>query len=213
MNTPDSEQGSLRSFRFLLLVLLAGVLSTLLHELGHCICYWIQGIPAAMSLVKEYPLQDITATQYGIGSAGGPLANILQIVVAYWLHQRYRERRRVRSFLSALIFANTFYFILRSLEAVLKRKGGELESAANLVGLNYLYVVGLFGILTVTILYLWVSRNGIRITLKNGAFFLGLLFAYVFTLTAVHSFDRTFFWHRFPTVQIDDGRVYNQHRK
>ena len=212
METTDLKQGSLRNIRFLSHVLLAGILSILLHELGHCIFYWIQGIPAAMSLVKEYPLQDISATQYAIGSTGGPLSNILQIAVAYGLHERYKESWRARRWFSAFILANTFYFILRSLEALLKGKGGELESVASLIGVNYLYVVGLFGLLTITFLSLWISRNRIRISLKNGGFFLGLFFSYVFALSVIHALDRMILWHRFPTIQIDDGREYNSHR-
>lgn len=211
INTANSERKSLKNFRFFALILLVGMVSVLLHELGHCIFYWMQGIPAAMSLVKEFPLQDITATQYGIGSAGGPLSNTLQMIIAYWLHQKYKDNLKLRRLLSALIFANAFYFILRSLEAVLKNEGGELESAAQLMGLNYFYVVGLFAALTIVILYLWTVENQVQRSLKNGVFFLGLFFGFVFVLSIVHSLDRTLFWHLFPTIQIDDGRLYNEH--
>ena len=68
--------------KFLILVIVMGIISTSLHELGHCVFYWMQGIPASMSLVMEFPLVDITASQYGVGSAGGPLVNILLIVGA-----------------------------------------------------------------------------------------------------------------------------------
>jgi len=199
-------------FQFLMLVVAAGILSTLLHEFGHCVFYWLQGIPAGMSLVKEYPLIDITVHQYGIGSAGGPLVNIILIILSFLLVRRYKKRTRAWNFLSALIFANAFYFILRSLEALLKGKGGEIESAANLVGLNYLFIVALFFIITLTILILWIWRFEVRISIRNSGYFLLLFIAFVASLLVVHSIDRTLFWQRFPSIQIDDGRIYNETR-
>jgi len=65
-----------RRVTFPLLVFLAGIVTALFHEFGHCVFHWLQGIPAAMSLVKEYPLRDITAHEYAIGSVGGPLAGL-----------------------------------------------------------------------------------------------------------------------------------------
>jgi len=211
MTLHDSKKSLSRKIQFLVLVMIASIISILLHELGHCIFYWLQGIPAAMSLTKEFPLKDITVTQHAIGCAGGPLANIFQIVIAYWLYQRDKVNPRIKKFLAALILANAFYFIVISLSVLLKRSGGELEDAANLVGLSYLYVVGLFAILTCTILYLWVTRNGIKTSVKNGACFLVLLIAYFAMLIGLWSIDSELFWHKFPTIQIDDGRLYNEH--
>lgn len=197
-------------FQFLMLVVAAGILSTLLHEFGHCVFYWIQGIPAAMSLVKEYPLIDITAHQYGIGSAGGPLVNIILIILSFLLVRKYKKRTPTWNFLSALIFANAFYFMLRSLEALLKGEGGEIESAANLVGLNYFFIVALFFFITLTILTLWILKFGVRISIRNGGYFLLLFIAFVASILVVHSIDRNLFWQRFPAIQIDDGRIYNK---
>ncbi len=199
-------------FQFLMLVVAAGILSTLLHEFGHCVFYWLQGIPAGMSLVKEYPLIDITVHQYGIGSAGGPLVNIILIILSFLLVRSYKKRTRAWNFLSALIFANAFYFILRSLEALLKGEGGEIESAANLVGLNYHFIVALFFIITLTILILWIRRFEVRISIRTGGYFLLLFIAFVASLLIVHSIDRNLFWQRFPSIQIDNGRIYNKTR-
>ena len=63
-----------------------------MKELGHCVFYWMQGIPASMSLVMEFPLVDITASQYGVGSMGGPLVNILLIVGAYYMVRKYEKK-------------------------------------------------------------------------------------------------------------------------
>ena len=209
MGTPNPKQRSAQALQFAVLVLAAGIVTGLLHELGHCLFYWLQGIPAAMSFTKEFPLRDITAHQYAVGSSGGPLMNIFVIIGAYWLFQRYKENPRSANLLSALIVASAFYFILRGLLALLKRSGGELEDAAGLIGLNYLFVVGLFFVLTVTILYLWVTMSGIAVTLKKSVYFLGLFVAYLVMMVIVESIDRRLVWYEFPAIKIHDGRVYN----
>ncbi|HUU27113.1 MAG TPA: hypothetical protein VM123_04805 [archaeon] len=198
---------------FLFLVLIAGILSTLLHELGHCIFYWIQGIPAAMSLVKEYPLVDIIpANQYAIGSAGGPLVNIVLIIVSYIMIRKYEKHSRAWNYLSALILANSFYVIVRSLIALQHGEGEELEYAANLIGLNYLHVIGLFFLITIVILALWTNRFRIKASVKNGLSFVVFLIAYFLVLGLMQVVDQSLFWNKFSTIQIDDGRVYHQKR-
>jgi uncharacterized membrane protein len=213
MSATDRDgMGLLGSIRFLVLLLIAAIVSTLLHELGHCVLYWLQGIPAAMSLTKEYPLRDITAMQYSIGSVGGPLANVVQITAAIVLYRGYSSDRALRDPLSALILANVFYFILRALIAVLKRDGGELDSAAQLAGLDYRAVVALFVIITVVFLSLWMKASGTPLNLRNSLIFIGLLVFFVIVLGSLQSIDQKLFWNKFPTIQIDDGRVYNVHR-
>jgi hypothetical protein len=201
------------AIRFTLLVFAAAIVSALLHELGHCVFYWLQGIPAAMSLTKEYPLRDITAMQYAIGSVGGPFSNMVQIIVAVWLYQSGAFSRTRKQLLSAFIFANVFYFILRGLVALLKRQGGELDSAASLIGLDYRVVVAVFFCITLIVLYLWIKASKTRITLARSLAFVGLFFGYFAVMVGVQVFDEALFWHKFPTIQIDDGRVYNAHRE
>lgn len=199
-------------FKFLMLVVAAGIVSTLLHELGHCVFYWLQGIPAGMSLVKEYPLIDITAHQYGIGSAGGPLINIILILLSCLLLLRYKKRTKAWNLLSAFVLANAFYFIIRSLEALLKGEGGEIQSAAELVRLNYFFVVALFSIITLTVLILWICKFEIRMSIRNAGYFLLLFITFVTVISVIHAIDSNLFWQRFPAIKIDDGRVYNQIR-
>ncbi|MFC1614518.1 hypothetical protein ACFL5K_04410 [Gemmatimonadota bacterium] len=193
----------------LALVLPAGIISTLLHETGHCIFYWLQGVPSAVSLIKAYPLVDITATQHAVSCVGGPLVNILLTIVSYLLIRKHAKHSRGWSILSALIIANAFYFILRSLISVLKNNGGELEYAANLIDLNYYHVVGLFAIVTVMVLILWIKRFRIRASVVNAVTFSLFFIAYFFTIIFVQTVDRSLFWEKFPTVRIDDGRLYN----
>ena len=197
---------------FPLLVFLAGVVTALFHEFGHCVFYWLQGIPAAMSLVKEYPLRDITAHEYAIGSIGGPLASLLALTVSAGLLGRRATSQRAKPALSALVLASVFYFILRGLIAVLKRSGGELEDIAGLVGLDYRAVVVLYVIIVVCALFYYVKVAGVRVGLFATGSFLALFVGYVFVLASVETLDTSLFWKRFPAIQIDDGRTYNPHR-
>ncbi|MFC1650042.1 hypothetical protein ACFL2X_00580 [Candidatus Latescibacterota bacterium] len=196
--------------QFLMLIVAATIVSTLLHEFGHCLFYWIQGIPAGMSMVKEYPLIDITAHQYGVGSAGGAIANIIAIILSLIFVMKYKKRTREWMLLSAFIIGNAFYFIMRTLLAFLHGEGGELESAAQLVGLNYLYALVLFFSITVIILTIWVMKFDIKLSIRNAGYFFLLFILYFSTIVVAQTIDRTLFWHKFPAIQIDDGRMYNE---
>ncbi|MFC1539036.1 hypothetical protein ACFL6H_06415 [Candidatus Latescibacterota bacterium] len=199
-------------FHFLMLIVASTILTTFLHEFGHCLFYWLQGIPAGLSLVKEYPLVDITVRQYGIGSAGGPLANIISIILSFILVLRYKKKTLSWSILSSFILANAFYFIMRSLLAFLHGEGGEIEYAANLIGLNYLHAVVLFFSITIIILTLWIRKFEIRISIRNGGYFLLLFIVYFSTIVIAQTIDRSLFWHRFPTIRIGDEQLYNEIR-
>jgi len=200
----------LDSLRLLGLFLLLSLLSVLLHELGHCVFYWAQGIPAGMSLVKEYPLRDISELEYAIGSAGGPLSNILQLAVAvFWVH-RWRPDPPRRTWALAFVLANVCYFIVRSGIAVLSGDGGELTDAASLFGLDYRSAILLFLVLSAGAL-IWTTRAAhIRITPKVVLKLPGLLVLYFIFLVAVQTLDRALFWERFPTIEIGEDRLYNQ---
>lgn len=202
----------MKVLRFLALLALAAVVSTLLHELGHCVFYWIQGVPAGMSLTKEFPLRDISATQYALGSVGGPAASLGLLVLATALFRKYSVSGKLRDVFSALILANVYYVVLRSLIALLKGDGGELDSIAGLVGMDFRAVVGAFLIVTVICVYLWVRAGGPPPNVRNLAAFALLLIFYVFLVVGLESIDSSLFWRKFPTIEIDDGRTYNAPR-
>lgn len=199
-------------FKFLMLVPAAAIFSALFHEFGHCVFYWIQGIPAGMSFVKEYPLIDLTAYQYGIGSAGGSIFSVILVVLSFLIVKRCRKRSHTWNILSAIILANVCYFIMVGFLALLKGDGDELESVGNLIGLHYLFIIALFIFITLIILTLWIRRFEIRMTIRNGGYFLLLFVVYFASIIIVHSIDRNLFWQKFPAIQIDDGRIYNEHR-
>jgi hypothetical protein len=195
---------------FTLLVFAAGIVSALVHEFGHCLFYWIQGVPAAMSLVKEFPLRDITAREYAVGSAGGPFASAVLLGVSIWFFRKRADASGPRAVLSAFILANVFYFLLRGLISLLKRRGGELSDIAGLVGLGYGSSVILYGIISVGALYSWMRIGGVRLSFRAAGSFVGLLVGYMFVIGGVESVDRRLLWGKYPMVQIDDGRTYNE---
>ena len=186
-----------------------GIISTSLHELGHCVFYWMQGIPASMSLVMEFPLVDITASQYGVGSAGGPLVNILLIVGAYYMVRKYEKKSKRWRIYSALIIANSFYLIFRAILGLAKNDGGEIESAMNLVGLNFYVAAIMFIILAITILVLWVQRFNIKVSLGNFSYYTFLFISYLVIILVMEGIDAKYFWANYPTIQIEDVGIHN----
>ncbi|MHC5212190.1 MAG: hypothetical protein ACYTG2_15840 [Planctomycetota bacterium] len=199
-----------RFLTFALLLFLAAIASTLIHEFGHCLSYWAQGVPAGMSLVKEFPLRDITAREYALGTLGGPIASAALLVFSVFLYGRPGRPPEQRRILSALVLASVLYFILRGLIAVMKQRGGELTEIGGLVGLGYLPVVLVYAVLGIGGLCYWMKVGRVRPGVRTTGAFVGLLVGYLIVLVSLESLDQRLFWHRFPTVQIDDGRTYNE---
>jgi hypothetical protein len=102
-----------------------------------------------------------------------------------------------------------YYVVLRSLIALLKGEGGELDSIAGLVGLDFRAVVVVFLVVTVICIHVWIRAGGPRPNVRNSAAFLLLLFFFVFLVVGLESIDSSLFWGKFPTIEIDDGRTFN----
>ncbi len=195
--------------RFLLLFLSMAILSVLWHEWGHCLFYWVQGIPAAFSLTKEFPLRDITEHQYAIGAAGGPLMSLLLFVGSYLLILRSRYVGRKLTMLDAVFLATNCYLVLRALVALLKHQGGELDDAASLVGLGYRSVALLFLVLASVGLSLWMRKREIPFRARKVGAYLGLFLAFSVLVVGLAELDRTLLWSKFPTVRIEGRGWYN----
>jgi len=196
---------------FLMLVLISGIFSTLLHEFGHCIFYWIQKIPASMSLVMEYPLINITAKQYGIGSAGGPLVNIFLMLGAFYFAGKSEKKTKKWDIFSAVIIANSFYLIFRAILGIIKNDGGEIESVMNLFGLNFKVAAVLFIIIAITVLVFWIRMFSIRISLGNFSYYLFLFISYMVIIMVMEGIDTKYFWNNYPTIEIEDVGIHNPH--
>ncbi|MFH0992006.1 MAG: hypothetical protein V1799_18530 [bacterium] len=211
-HTEPFPPGFKKKTLFALLLLAAAIVSTIIHELGHCVAYWAQNIPAALSLTKEFPLQNITVREFAIGSAGGPAVTIIITIVSFRLYARAKKKNNGKQVFAALVLANIFYFFLRSLIAVRKKSGGELERAANLFGQDYLFTVLLFLGFALVILILCIGKERIKLSFINIAFFLILFIIYGIGMAGLEAVDRTLFWEKFPTIQVDNGYKYNEHK-
>ena len=198
--------------KFLLLVVIVGILSTLLHEFGHCVFYWIQGIPASMSLVMEFPLIDITYKQYGIGSAGGPLVNLLLIIGAYCFVGKHDKKTKKWNVFSAIIIANSFYLIFRSFLGLAKNDGGEIESSMKLIGLNFHVAAVLFLVIAFTILGFWARKFKIKVSLGNISYYSLLFVSYLVVILVMESIDTKYFWNKYPAIEIENVGIHNPHK-
>lgn len=194
---------------FLVITCVMGIISALLHEFGHVVFYWMQGIPAGMSLVMEFPLIDISKEQYSIGSSGGPLVNILLIFLAYYLTTKYEKKSKPWTLSSAMVVANSFYLIFRALLGWAKNDGGEIEYVMNLIGLNFSFAALGFLTIAILILALWVKNSRIKISIWNSSYYVIVFVSYLTIISVMESIDAKYFWGNYPTVTIEDVRVHN----
>ena len=195
--------------RFLLLFLLAGIASILFHEWGQCLFYWAQGIPAAFSLTKEFPLQNITERQYAIGAAGGPLASIILFVGSYLLIRRGKYAGGMLAVLDTVFLANSCYLFLRAFLALLKRSGGELEDAARLAGFGYEFVVVLFLAAAALGLILWMRARAVPFRIGKIGTYLVLFLIFSALVVGLSELDRAWLWPKFPPVHIEGRGWYH----
>jgi hypothetical protein len=147
----------MKALQFIGLFFLVALVSALLHEFGHCLLYWAQGIPAGMSMVKEYPLRNITDSEYAVGSLGGPLSNLVQLSIGLVWVTRAKAKTGLQRVGLAFVLANVCYFLVRSGIALLSGDGGELTDAAGLIGLTYQGAIVLFLLISAGAL-LWTAR-------------------------------------------------------
>lgn len=189
--------------------MITGMISVFLHEAGHVLFYLIQDIPARMSLVMEFPLIDISYVQYGIGSAGGPLTNILLIFGAWFFSKRFEKKSTGWNISSAFIISNSFYLVFRGILGIVKNDGGEIESSMNLIGLNFYYAAILFFIISITILTLWIQQFKIKWSLMHIFYYFFLFVSYLGIILILETVDKKYFWNKYPTINIGNDKVHN----
>ena len=76
-------------------------------------------------------------------------------------------------------------------------------------GPGYLFFVILFFILAVLSLWLLYRMGIYRLTAKRLLGFTGILVVYFILIVALETIDVALFQHRFPHIEIGDGRVYH----
>ena len=181
------------------------------HEFGHCVFYWIQGIPASMSLTKEFPLRDITVREYALGSFGGIffswLALLFFFVLQDWLLRKNKKGKEKFSFLflgqNMIGFISLLQFFLKG------DSPGEFRFAETQIGLPKHSLLWLTVLLSLILLILFLSRLRIRIRLKEISFFFSIFVLSLLCVGLIEELDKNLFWHKFPTIKIGDVKVYN----
>lgn len=199
-----------RNLTRVVLVQVGIFLSILAHEFGHCILYWIQGIPALMSLTKEFPLVPVLSmTQYGIGSMGGPMANLVLLITGLSLSRHLREGTFSGLIGPVLTWANSLILFLTGLLCILKRRPGELGAIAELIGIHSMslpIVVTVLGFMGIAVWYLLYARRSIR---RVAGAYVASLFVMFIQLLVVQAADVRWFWHRFGEIHLENGRIYH----
>lgn len=112
---------------------------------------------------------------------------------------------------SAVIVANSFYLIFRSLLGLIKNDGGEIESVMQLVGLHFQVAAILFLVLSFAMMTLWIRKYEIRISVGNIGFYLLLFFSFITTIMVMELIDERYFWDKYPTIEIENVRTHNPH--
>lgn len=79
----STRQSTSRTLRFIILFAASIVGAGFVHELGHAVAAWVQGVGAVPTLMNEYLLRDeIQWNQYVWIALGGPVGSVLAVVVA-----------------------------------------------------------------------------------------------------------------------------------
>ena len=199
---------------FMILILVGAFISMPIHEFGHCLFYWAQGIPAGMSLMKEFPLRDISVQEYAIGSVGGILANIFFLFALFFLglflHPTYKK---IKFIIAALFLGEGINLVLGSVLVLLRNKPMvELSYTEEWLGLpRHAFYWGAL-VLTIILTILYIRRNRINIRFKELGYFISLIIMFMLIIGITQSFDKTYFWSKYPTIKIGDKIIYNKHK-
>lgn len=211
MNNKIKRSSTFKILIFIFWTLIGVVLSGPFHEFGHCVFYWIQGVPASMSLTKEFPLRDISTNQYALGSFGGILFSWLAIILLFSLQNFLtKKNKKGETVFQALFMGQVMIGLIYMLEFVLKGDSpGELLSAEKLIHLPRNSLTWFTFVLALMFLFVFLKKSRIRIGLKQVMFFLLLFLLSVICVIILGELDKKL-WQKFPIVKIGDAMIYNE---
>ena len=196
----------------LIIVILFGFISSILfHEFGHCVFYWLQGIPCSMSWVKEYPLQNISVEQYAIGSWGGIIFNWILLALLYFLTLWFlkKKKRLAVYLLRAFFYGNSIVLFMYVIFLFKGADKTEFVYAQNLFNLPSFSITIFTLAYAIVMLYLFIKKQKLKLTLgKTGFAFLVLVISFFF-LAILEDYDAKTNWHKYPTIKIGNDRFYN----
>ncbi|MBU8891581.1 MAG: hypothetical protein KOO66_02295 [Bacteroidales bacterium] len=200
------------SITLIIVILFSFISSILFHEFGHCIFYWMQGIPCSMSWVKEFPLQDLSVTQYAIGSWGGIVFNWLLLVLLYfitiWFYKR--GKHSIVYFLKALFYGNSIVQIMYALFIIKGTDKTEFIYAQNLLNLPSFSIIIFTLVFTILMLYLFIKKMKIVVKLVHVGFAFLVLILSIFLVSIVENYDSKTNWHKYPAVKVGNEMIYNE---
>ncbi len=118
----------MKSSRYFLIFMVATILGVYVHELGHAIAGWIQGIAVVPTPAKEYVLRPEIAWNQGIWIALGGIVGTIAAVLAGVLLLVWRPRPATEAILAGSLLPLGFY-TLRFLIAGRGHDGLEWQEA------------------------------------------------------------------------------------
>jgi hypothetical protein len=194
-----------QSIRFVLIFLIACVGSLYLHELGHAVFGWIQGIPIFPSPAKEYVLvPSVTWRQEALIAVGGVGTTVAIVLVAIvWT---LLSRARTSSAVLAGVLVEPGFYTLRAALAGRGHDGTEWQEAQYALGLNPtghaidLLLAVLFFLGCAVLAY----RDEISLRWRAMGRTCALALLGLVTLIAIQIGDNAIFDRHFPKTRIAD---------
>lgn len=139
--------------------LVAVVLSVFIHEIGHCLVAWLNGLQAIPTFAKEYPIDPIPTALERYVALGGILGTLSVTVLGIALYLC-----RATTLNSALFAASLSSPAMYSILFALKGRGHdatEFQDAQSAIGASYSghFLDWLFLLITLAGLAIWVTIN------------------------------------------------------
>jgi hypothetical protein len=175
-----------------------------LHEIGHAVAGWVQGIAVVPTPAKEYILQSQVSWNQDIWiSLGGPVGTTLAVVGAtlYFLRERRPEAEAVLlgALLLPCLYTIRFLLVGRGHD-VLEWQGAQTALALAPAG----HAIDVFFLcLWLAGVVLWASR--LRFPLRDSLLkFAGLTVAGVILVVALQAANNLLFDRHFPHTKVMD---------
>jgi hypothetical protein len=193
-----TQQRMNRTLRFILLFAVSIVGAGCVHELGHAVASWVQGVGAVPTPLKEYVLRDeIEWSQYVWIALGGVVGSVLTVVVAViWFLRRpggWGEPVLAGALLTPLAYTLRFLLMGRghdSLEWQAAQTAFGADPAGHAVDLIFLVLCLVGGVV-------WVVRRRDPLTASSlgkvtGLAFIGIALLIMLQVGNNALFDRWF---------------------
>lgn len=190
------------TFYFVIVFIVTLLSSCFLHELGHAVAGWVQGIAVVPTPLKEYVLQNQIEWRQEIWiSLGGVLATVL-ITLGVFIWYKFTEWRLSDAVLAGILLmpcAYTILFLLygRGHDAL------EWQAAQTAIGAEpsgHLLDWMMAGLLIAGIVT-WVIRRNRRIGIMSIVKSIGLLFAGFMLLIYLQGLNNALFDRFFPNTE------------